>query len=125
MLTVEPSGKILGATVHGADLGQKLAERDFGQVLWALGEYGVLRFPDQRLDLGQLKMFSEQFGEIQGPQNHGHNESDPYPEIDTLSNLKENGKYIGAPDAGQDWHTDMTYRTTPGFVNVLYGLRIP
>jgi hypothetical protein len=26
----------------------------------------VLRFPDQHLDLGALKRFSEQFGEIQG-----------------------------------------------------------
>jgi hypothetical protein len=39
--------------------------------------------------------------------------------------LKEDGKYIGSPDAGQDWHTDMTYREVPGFVNVLYGIRIP
>ena len=48
-----------------------------------------------------------------------------YPEIGILSNLKEDGKYIGSPDAGQDWHTDMTYREVPGFVNVLYGIRIP
>src|SRR5215510_4439861 len=48
-----------------------------------------------------------------------------YPEIDILSNLREDGKYIGSPDAGQDWRTDMTYRKVPGFVNVLYGIRIP
>lgn len=42
-----------------------------------------------------------------------------YREIGILSNLKEDGKYIGSPDAGQDWHTDMTYREVPGFVNVL------
>jgi len=42
-----------------------------------------------------------------------------------LSNIKENGAYIGSPDAGQDWHTDMSYRETIGFVNVLYGIRIP
>ena len=29
------------------------------------------------------------------------------------------------PDAGQDWHTDMSYRDVMGFVNVLYGIRIP
>jgi taurine dioxygenase len=125
MLTIEPTGAVLGATVRGVDLGQKLDERDFGRVLLALGNHGVLRFPDQHLDLGQLKRFSEQFGEIQGPQNHGRDETSEYPEIDTLSNLKEGGEYIGSPDAGQDWHTDMTYRTVPGFVNVLYGIRIP
>jgi len=125
MLTIEPSGQVLGATVHGADLRQPMAERDFGQVLWALGEYGVLRFPDQHLDLGQLSRFSGQFGEIQGPATRDKDPNAEHPEIDTLSNLKENGQYIGAPDAGQDWHSDMTYRVTPGFVNVLYGLRIP
>ena len=48
-----------------------------------------------------------------------------YAHVGTLSNLKEDGKYIGLPDAGQDWHTDMSYRDVMGFVNVLYGIRIP
>jgi taurine dioxygenase len=49
----------------------------------------------------------------------------PFSEVGILSNLREDGQYIGSPDAGQDWHTDMTYRDVMGFVNVLYGLRIP
>jgi len=48
-----------------------------------------------------------------------------YAEVGILSNMKENGAYIGLPDAGQDWHTDMSYRDVMGFVNVLYGIRIP
>jgi len=66
MLTIEPTGAVLGATVRGIDLAQTLSESDLGQILLALGRYGVLRFPDQHLDLGELKHFSEQFGEIQG-----------------------------------------------------------
>jgi taurine dioxygenase len=116
---------VLGATARGIDLAQSLSERDLGQILPALGRYGVLRFPDQHLDLSELKRFSEQFGEIQGPATRGRDPTQEYPEIDILSNLKEGGKYIGSPDAGQDWHTDMTYREVPGFVNVLYGIRIP
>ena len=72
-----------------------------------------------------LKRFAEQFGEIQGSPTRDRDPTREYPEIDILSNLKENGKYIGSPDAGQDWHTDMTYRDCAGFVNVLYGIRIP
>jgi taurine dioxygenase len=125
MLTIEPTGATLGATARGVDLAHPLSERDFEQVLLALGRYGVLRFPDQHLDLGALRRFSEQFGEIQGPATRGHDSTQEYPEIDILSNLKEDGHYIGSPDAGQDWHTDMTYREVPGFVNVLYGIRIP
>jgi taurine dioxygenase len=66
MLTIEPTGAILGATIRGVDLSQPLREPDFGRILLALGEHGVLRFPDQRLDIGDVKRFSELFGEIQG-----------------------------------------------------------
>ena len=66
-----------------------------GAILLALGRHGVLRFPDQHLELGELKRFSEQFGEIQGPATRGRDETQEYPEIGTLSNLKENGRYIG------------------------------
>jgi taurine dioxygenase len=125
MLTIEPTGAVLGATVRSIDLAQPLSEREMSIILLALGRHGVLRFPDQHLGLGDLKRFSEQFGEIQGPATRGRDEAREYPEIDILSNLKENGRYIGSPDAGQDWHTDMTYREIPGFVNVLYGIRIP
>ncbi len=125
MLTIEPTGAVLGATVRGVDLAQPLGEAEFGQILLGLGRHGVLRFPDQRLDLGALKRFSEQFGEIQGSATRELDRGREYPEIDILSNLKEDGRYIGSPDAGQDWHTDMTYREVAGFVNVLYGVRIP
>jgi taurine dioxygenase len=125
MLAIEPTGAVLGATVRGIDLAQPLDTQDFAQILLALGRHGVLRFPGQHLDLGALKHFSEQFGEIQGGGNREPDPAQEYPEIDILSNLKEDGKYIGSPDAGQDWHTDMTYREVPGFVNVLYGIRIP
>jgi taurine dioxygenase len=125
MLTIEATGAVLGAVARGIDLAEPLRERDMGAVLLALGRYGVLRFPDQHLGLGELKRFSAQFGEIQGPATGGCDETQEYREIDILSNLKENGRYIGSPDAGQDWHTDMTYREVPGFVNVLYGIRIP
>jgi taurine dioxygenase len=125
MLTIEPSGAILGATVRGIDLARPMSESQFGSVLLALGQHGVLRFPDQQLDIGDVKRFSERFGEIQGNPIRATYANQPYPEVGILSNVKENGVYIGSPDAGQDWHTDMSYRETIGFVNVLYGIRIP
>src|SRR5678815_4755340 len=106
MIAIETSGGVLGATIRGIELAQPLNRGDFGQILIALGRHGVLRFPDQHLDLAAQKRFSEQFGEIQGPATRDGDPSNPYPEIDILSNLKEDGKYIGSPDAGQDWHTD-------------------
>lgn len=125
MLTIEPTGAVLGATVRGVDLRQPLPEPVFGHILLALGQHGVLRFPDQQLDLGDVKRFSELFGEIQGNPIRSADTTRPYPEVGILSNIRENGEYIGSPDAGQDWHTDMSYRDVMGFVNVLYGIRIP
>jgi taurine dioxygenase len=126
MLTIEPTGAILGATVHGLDAAKPVSEKDFGQVLAALGQYGVLRFPGQHLDEDGVRRFSLLFGDIQGPSSGPlTKDGKEVPVVGILSNLKENGKYIGAADAGQDWHTDMSYRDVIGFVNVLYGLKIP
>ncbi|HQT79173.1 MAG TPA: TauD/TfdA family dioxygenase [Rhodopila sp.] len=125
MLTIEPTGETLGATVQGIDLSRPVSELDFGRILLALGKYGVLRFPDQQLDIGDVKRFSERFGDIQGSPISVVDPARPFPEVGILSNIKENGVYIGLPDAGQDWHTDMSYRDVMGFVNVLYGIRIP
>ena len=125
MLNVKPTGAVLGATVYGIDLSQPISEPDLGRILLALGEHGVLRFPGQHLDVGDVKRFSELFGEIQGNPIRAVDGDQMYPEVGILSNIKENGAYIGSPDAGQDWHTDMSYHETIGFVNVLYGIRIP
>ena len=98
----------------------------FARILRALGHHGVLRFPDQQLNIGDVQRFSELFGEIQGSISR---RPDPdkmeHPNVGILSNLRQDGQYIGSPDAGQDWHTDMSYRDVMGFVNVLYGIRIP
>lgn len=125
MLTVEPTGDILGATIRGVDLGQDLSAPDFAKIVLSLGRHGVLRFPDQHLTVDDLRRFSELFGEIQGSVSRRSDTDTRHPEVGILSNLREDGKYIGSPDAGQDWHTDMSYRDVMGFVNVLYGIRIP
>jgi len=123
MFTVEPTGEILGATVRGIDLSRPLSDDDFGSILVALGAHGVLCFPGQTLDAAALRDFSRRFGEIQATSGEFH---DPdVPEVGILSNVIENGRPIGLADAGQDWHTDMSYNQTIGFVNVLHAVKVP
>ncbi len=123
MLTIEPTGQVLGATVRGVDLSRPLSDDDFGGVLLALGAHGVLRFPDQTIDAAMLRDFSRRFGRIQATGGEFH---DPdVPEVGILSNVIENGRPIGLADAGQDWHTDMSYNQTIGFLNVLYAVQVP
>jgi len=99
-----------------------IEEAVFARLLVELGRYGVLRFPGQDLSPDRLRAFSERFGDIQGSVSQTKTEA---PEVGILSNIKQDGAYIGAPDAGQDWHTDMSYRDVMGFVNVLFGIKIP
>ena len=123
-MAVEPSGKILGATVRGVDLSEPLGDADFAQILLALGRHGVLRFPAQRLEAANLRDFSLRFGRIQATLSGRHHEPG-MAEVGILSNVIENGEPIGITDAGQDWHTDMSYNETIGFLNVLYAVKVP
>ena len=126
MLTIQPTDAVLGAKVRGLDLTRPVSDLDFGRLLNGLGTYGVLHCPDMHFDMDSFKAFSLRFGDIQGSPVPGDNAIGlAYGGVGTLSNLKENGAYIGAAYAGQDWHTDMSYRDVIGFVNLLYGIRIP
>jgi taurine dioxygenase len=124
MIDIVPSGKPLGATVEGLDLNRPLAEAEFRAVLAALGDHGVLRFPRQTLDARALRDFAARFGELEVNVANAFQEPG-IPEIMILSNIKENGKPIGFADAGQSWHTDMSYSRTIAFANVLYALKVP
>lgn len=124
MLNITPNKATLGATVEGLNLEQPLSNAQRGVLLEALGHYGVLRFPGQLLQTAALKAFAANFGTLEI--NVAGAFQDPkHPEVMTLSNVVENGKPIGLPDAGQGWHTDMSYSREIAFANVLYALRVP
>jgi taurine dioxygenase len=124
MATVIPSGESLGATIEGLDLSQPLSGSTFDLVVDALGRYGVVRFPAQRLTARELRDFAARFGELEINVANAYQEPG-IPEVMILSNIVRDGKPIGLADAGQDWHTDMSYSRTIAFANVLYGIEIP
>jgi taurine dioxygenase len=123
-LIVIPSGRILGATVEGLDLSVALSEAAFDAVLQALGQHAVLRFPQQRLGARELAAFSARFGELEVNVANAWQEPG-LPEVMVLSNIVENGKPVGLADAGQGWHTDMSYSRTVAFANVLHAMQVP
>lgn len=124
MTAIDPTGHVLGATVSGIDLSKPVSDLDFATILLALGRHGVLRFPAQRLEAAALRDFSRRFGRIQATLSGRHHEPG-MPEVGILSNIIQNGEPIGITDAGQDWHTDMSYNETIGFLNVLYAVEVP
>ena len=107
-MKIIPNDGSLGARVEAIDLAQPLDKPGFGTLLRALGEHGVLCFPKQTLTPPQLKAFSEHFGGLQVSLTGGYTDPEA-PEVMILSNIVEDGKPIGLADAGQDWHTDMSY----------------
>jgi len=123
-MKVTSTGETLGATIEGLDLARQLSRDEFDEVLSALGRYGVVRFPRQELSGRQLADFSARFGNLEINVANAFQEPG-IPEVMILSNIVENGKPIGLADAGQDWHTDMSYSRTIALANVLYGVKIP
>jgi len=125
MARVTPSGEILGATIEDLDISQPLSPTDTALILASLGRYGVLRFPGQNLDAGQQKAFAGRFGTLEVNVAAGPYTVAPHKEIMILSNIVENGRAIGLGDAGQGWHTDMSYSADIAFANVLYAIKVP
>ena len=126
MLRIEPGNSTLGARVTGVDLARPLSDTDFMRVVHGLADYGVLCFPDQPIEAAALREFSLRFGGLQGMSSGNKDRCEPgFPEVSILSNVIENGRPIGIPDAGQDWHTDMTYNRVMGYVNVLVAKKVP
>jgi taurine dioxygenase len=123
-MNIRSSGQALGASIEGMDLAQPISDSDFKQILRALGEHGVLCFPKQRLGTAEFARFGRTFGELEvNVANQFHEPG--FPEVMVLSNMTENGKPIGLGDAGQGWHTDMSYSKEIALANVLYAIKVP
>jgi taurine dioxygenase len=123
-MKITGSGKILGATIEGLNLAKPLSAEEAETIQRALGQYSVIRFPDQQLSARDLKEFASRFGKLEINVANSYQEPG-IPEVMILSNIVENGKPIGLSDAGQDWHTDMSYSKMIAFANVLYALKVP
>ncbi len=121
---LKPLNGVLGAFVEDVDLSSPMnADQQFLLEKW-LGEHGVLCFRQQNITPVQLREFSARFGTLEI--NVANSFQEPgLPEVMILSNILENGKPIGFQDAGQSWHTDMSYSSTVAFTNVLYALQVP
>jgi taurine dioxygenase len=123
-MKISSSGARLGATIEGLELSRPLDEPAVEKIIQTVGERGVLRFPAQTLTTLQLKQFAGRFGALEVNVAGTYQEPEA-PEVMILSNIVRDGKPIGLADAGQGWHTDMSYSRTIAFANVLYGIEIP
>jgi taurine dioxygenase len=123
-MQIIPSGQTLGARIEGIDLGAPVSDGDFRTLLRALGSHGVLCFSRQTFDVPAFAAFGRRFGDLEiNVANLFY--APNFPEVMILSNVLEGGKPLGLNDAGQGWHTDMSYSHAVALANVLHCQRVP
>lgn len=125
MIEVIPTGDVLGARIEGIDLARPLSDDDRDVILRAFGDHGVLCFPGQQLEPAAHKAFAARFGSLEVNVAAGAYTVPDHPDVMILSNIVRDGRAIGLKDAGQDWHTDMSYSRMIAFLNVLYAVEVP
>ena len=110
----------LGAEVVGLDLSQPVSAADFERLQQAHWTHHVLVFRDQRITPAQHVAFSRLWGPLQIHvlrKFHlpGH------PEILVVSNIRNaEGEPEGLGDAGQLWHSDLSYKPVPSLGSLLH-----
>lgn len=118
----------LGAEVTGIDLAKPILQVDVDEIEAAWRERLVVVFHGQNLSDPQLVAFSKNFGELDppGPNPYGEPFNKEHPELNVISNVKENGKPIGNLGDGEAvWHADMTYVDVPPKAALLHALEVP
>ncbi len=121
---IRPITSHLGAEIADVDLSQPLADRAFDTIRAAFDQHSVLVFRGQNLSPEQHVAFSRRFGPLMV---HVFTEDllEGHPEIYRLSNVVIDGVRQGRPDAGQYWHSDLTYEENPSLGSVMYALEVP
>lgn len=113
-----------GCRIEGVEIARGLSAETFAVVEQALHQHlvvcvsGVPYGPEQLVEFGRL------WGplEISVARSFHHGQ---VPEVTVLSNRTIDGKPEGSPDAGQMWHTDMSYNLIGGRASVLHAHQIP
>ena len=121
---IRPLSNALGAEIIDLDLSTTLDDETFAIVHRAHLEHLVLVFRDQILSPECQITFSKRFGPIDF-----HPADDAtlpgHPEILLVSTKKQDDRYIGLPDAGPMWHSDISYKKETSLGSMLYAIEIP
>jgi taurine dioxygenase len=120
-LQVVPLPGGLGAEIHGVDLRDGVPA---GQLRDAIDRHALLVIPGQSLDTAALVAVSRSLGDVVVHQVTEYF-APGHPEVMVLSNDREDGKPVGAPNNGIFWHSDQIFRRAPVSYTLLYGHIVP
>ncbi len=122
-MTVEPLSDALGAQISGINAAE-LDEIAFDELRNVFHSNLVVVVKNQNLTPAQQTKFARRFGEIQYHISPEYLMKDQ-PEVMILSNEKEDGKFIGLPDGGSEWHSDHSYVDQPTGYTMLHAIKVP
>jgi taurine dioxygenase len=123
-LGVYPLSPALGAEISGVDLSAEVDDRTIVQIRDAWHQHLVILLRDQELSEEDEVHFAEKFGPpaVIHTQQFVRN----HPAVMLISNIREDGKPIGAlPDGEMHFHTDQCHQERPAMASMLYAIEVP
>ena len=122
---LRPIEPLIGVELVGVDLAAPLPDDALAAVRAAWVRNTILLVRDQaHLRPEDLIAFARRLGELDEHDQPQYCLAG-YPEIALVSNVKENGRYIGAPQAGRHWHSDAQYLRRPPSGSLLWAKEVP
>jgi taurine dioxygenase len=118
----------IGAEVVGLDLSQPLSAATVAALKRTWLEHQVLLFRDQHLSEPDQVRFACYFGEPIGSRSDVQRQRRPDadPRVMLISNVRENGRLIGAlPDGELQFHADSVFLEKPLLGATLYAVELP
>jgi taurine dioxygenase len=123
-LPTKPLSPALGAEIVGVDLSEPLSDELFAKILQCWHDNVVVLFRDQHLSEADQVRFAERFGPL--ALSHTRRYTTANPAVMLISNIRENGKQIGAlPDGEMQFHSDQCYQEKPAMASMLYAIEVP
>jgi len=122
---VHDSPAPLGAEILGVDLSLDLDDDTFARIQSVLDERSVIVLRGQNLHPRRQVEFTKRLGELKDTPLLGSYALKEHPEVLRVSNIIEDGKHIGNPDAGVFWHSDGAYQKIPAMYSLLYAVEVP
>jgi taurine dioxygenase len=122
---LRPLSPALGAEISGIDLRDPIDAALKGKLLDVWHEHLVILLHDQVLDEDAQVRFAETFGPP-AKITSGRGFSVRHPSVMLISNIRQDGKPIGAlPDGEMQFHTDQCHQAVPAKATLLYAIEIP
>jgi taurine dioxygenase len=123
--TVRQLSPALGAEIVGVDLRDPINYVLRQKFLDAWHQHLVILLRNQTLDEDAQVRFAETFG-VPAKVTSGRTFSLKHPSVMLISNIREDGKPIGAlPDGEMHFHTDQCHQAIPAKASMLYAIEIP